>query len=116
MSDCIFCKIVSGEISKSFAYQDNNFLAFDDIHPKAPTHVLVITKKHIPTINDASPEDEALLGKYILAAREVAVRTGIAQDGYRLIVNCGKNGGQMVNHLHMHVLGGRKMGSKGEEL
>ena len=116
MSDCLFCKLVSREISTEFVYENADIAAFKDIHPKAPVHVLVIPKKHIATVNDTTNEDSELLGRLTLAAKEVAIKTGIAQNGYRLIVNCGENGGQLVNHLHMHVLGGRKMGSKGEEL
>lgn len=116
MSDCLFCKLAAREISTDFVYEDADIVAFDDIHPKAPVHVLIIPKKHITTVNDATNEDAVLLGRLILAAKEVAKKTGIVQDGYRLIVNYGVNGGQMVNHLHMHMLGGKKIGPKGEEL
>lgn len=115
MSDCIFCKLAAREIPRDFVYENANIVAFNDIQPKAPVHVLIIPKKHIATVNDITTGDVGILGELVLAAREVAVKTGIAQGGYRLIVNCGENGGQAVNHLHMHVLGGRKIGPKGEE-
>ena len=116
MSDCLFCKLALREIATEFIYEDADIVAFNDTNPKAPVHALVIPKKHIATANDAIYADAELLGRLILAAKEVAIKKGIAQKGYRLIVNCGENGGQVVNHLHMHVLGGKKMGLKGEEI
>ncbi len=116
MSDCLFCKIANREISTDFVYENGDLVAFKDLHPKAPVHVLVIPKKHIASLNDAKEEDAALLGGLLLAAKEVAVKTSIHQRGYRLILNCGEDGGQIIGHLHLHVLGGTKIGRKGEEL
>ncbi len=106
---CLFCKIVQGEIPANIAYQNDHVLAFHDIHPGAPTHVLVIPKRHIIGAHEATAEDAALLGEIFLAARNVAEQLGLAESGYRLVVNNGKDAGQSVLHLHMHVLGGRAM-------
>ena len=107
--DCLFCKIVAGEIPVEFVYESDTVVAFRDINPQAPTHVLVIPRKHIATINDIAPEDEAIVGKLYTAAREIAVAEGIADDGYRTVMNCNEGGGQSVFHIHLHVLGGRPM-------
>lgn len=109
MADTIFSKIIRGEIPCDKVYETDDVLAFRDINPAAPTHVLVIPKKAIATVADAGPEDEALLGKLMLAAAEVARIEGIEESGYRLVVNVGAGGGQTVFHIHMHVLGGRGM-------
>jgi histidine triad (HIT) family protein len=109
MSDCLFCKFVSGEIQPDVVYQDEDVLAFRDINPQAPTHVLVIPKRHISTLNDLQPEDGALMGKLYLAAAKVAEQEGIAESGYRTLVNCNAEAGQTVFHIHLHLLGGRRM-------
>ena len=105
MSDCIFCKIVNGDIPSRKAYEDDDILAFHDIHPAAPVHVLVIPKRHIPTLADAGPGDEAVLGKIMALTGRIAREQG-ATEGYRTIVNTGRVGGQDVYHLHVHVIGG----------
>jgi len=109
MSDCLFCKMASGEIKPDVLYEDRDVLAFRDIHPQAPTHVLVIPKRHISTTNDIRPEDAELIGKLYLAAKQVAADEGIAERGYRTVMNCLEEAGQAVFHLHLHLLGGRAM-------
>lgn len=109
MGDTLFGKIVRGEIPCDKVYETDDVLAFRDINPAAPTHVLVIPKRAIATVADATPDDEALLGRLVLAAAEVARREGIEEDGYRLVINVGAGGGQTVFHIHMHVLGGRPL-------
>lgn len=106
---CLFCKIVSKQIPAKIAFEDDDVLAFHDIHPAAPTHVLVIPKQHIASIKDATPEHEALLGKLMLAGQRVAAITGVDKSGFRLVVNNGADAGQSVHHVHLHVLGGRAM-------
>lgn len=107
--NCLFCKMVSGEIRPDVVYQDDAVLAFRDINPQAPQHVLVIPKRHIATLNDLGPGDAELVGKLFLAAQEVARQAGIAESGYRTVMNCNADAGQSVFHLHLHVLGGRLM-------
>lgn len=109
MSDCLFCKMVAGEIKPDTVYEDDEVLAFRDINPQAPTHVLVIPKIHISTPNDLQPEHAALVGKLYLAAQKVAEADGIAARGYRTVMNCHREAGQSVFHIHLHVLGGRPM-------
>jgi histidine triad (HIT) family protein len=109
MSDTIFAKIAAGEIPADIVYQDDDVVAFRDIGPQAPTHVLIIPRKPIPTLNDLEPEDAELVGKLFLAAKTVAEQEGIAEAGYRTVINCNGAGGQAVFHLHLHVLGGRPM-------
>lgn len=109
MSDCLFCKMVSGEIQPDLVYEDDQVLAFRDISPQAPTHVLVIPKKHISTTNDIEPEDAELVGALHLAAKKVAADEGIAETGYRTVMNCNEGAGQAVFHIHLHLLGGRPM-------
>jgi histidine triad (HIT) family protein len=104
--DCLFCRIVRKEIPATIVWEDPNTLAFRDIDPKAPTHVLVIPKTHVPTLNDAT--NGTMLGRLLLAAREIAAEEGIAESGYRTVLNCGAGAGQTVFHLHLHLLGGRK--------
>jgi histidine triad (HIT) family protein len=106
----IFAKIVRGEISADIVYQDELVTAFRDINPQAPTHILIIPNKVIPTVNDLTDDDEAAAGRMLTVARRIAEQEGIAADGYRLIINCGHHGGQEVYHLHMHLVGGRRMG------
>ncbi len=106
----IFSKIVAREIPAEIVYQDDRVTAFKDINPSAPVHILIVPNKEIPTVDDVTPEDEAVLGHLFVVAKEVARQLGIADSGYRLIVNCKSDGGQEVFHLHMHLLGGRKLG------
>ncbi len=105
----IFKKILDGEIPATIIYQDDLCIAFRDIDPQAPSHVLVIPRKEIPSLADASPDDHRLLGHLLIKAAEVAASEGLAENGYRVVINVGKNGGQAVDHLHLHVLGGRRM-------
>ncbi len=108
MSDCIFCRIVKGEIPCSKVYEDEHILAFRDIHPQAAMHCLIIPKKHLSTLADAGPEDSDVLGRMLVLAPEIALEQGAA-EGFRTIINTGKHGGQEVYHLHMHILGGQPM-------
>ncbi len=107
---CLFCNIVEGKIPADIVYQDEEVLAFHDINPQAPTHILCIPRKHISTANDFSAEDEAIAGKLLLAAGKLAKQMGFAEEGYRLVINCNGHGGQTVFHIHLHLLGGRHMG------
>lgn len=107
--NCLFCKILKGEIPAELVYESDTAVAFRDINPQAPTHVLVIPRKHISTINDIEPADEAIVGSLYTAAREIAARDGIADDGYRAVMNCNEGAGQSVFHIHLHVLGGRPL-------
>ena len=109
MTDCIFCKIVSGDIPGDISDQDDDVLAFRDLNPQAPTHCLVIPRKHISTINDIQQEDAELVGKMYLAAKQIAKDEGIDESGYRCVMNCNAGAGQTVFHIHLHVLGGRGM-------
>lgn len=106
----IFCRIVEGAIPATKLYEDQEVLAFADINPLAPTHLLVIPKKHFTSLNDLNSEHEKLLGHMILVAQKVAKEHGIASNGYRLVINCGKHGRQVVPHLHLHLLGGCELG------
>ena len=108
--DCLFCKILDGEIPAELIYESDTAVAFRDVNPQAPTHVLVIPRKHISTINDIEQDDQEIIGSLYTAAREVAAKEGIADDGYRAVMNCGEGAGQSVFHIHLHVLGGRQMG------
>ena len=107
--DCIFCKIANKEIPSKNVYEDNDVIAFQDVNPEAPVHILVIPKKHISSLNAATAEDEQLLGKILLTIQSIAKEQGIAEAGYRVVNNCGELGGQTVHHLHFHLLGGREM-------
>ncbi|QIM69775.1 purine nucleoside phosphoramidase [Basfia succiniciproducens] len=108
--ETIFSKIIRKEIPADIVYQDDLVTAFRDIAPQAKTHILIIPNKLIPTVNDVTAEDEAVLGRLFITAAKIAKLEGIAEDGYRLIVNCNKHGGQEVFHIHMHLLGGEKLG------
>lgn len=108
--DCLFCKILNGDIPADIVFESDTALAFRDINPQAPTHVLVIPRKHIATINDIDDEDRALVGDMYLAAKEIAGQEGIADSGYRAVMNCNEGAGQSVFHIHLHVLGGRNLG------
>lgn len=110
MSDCIFCKIGAKQIQAMVVYEDPDILAFRDINPQSPVHILVIPKKHYSSLNDFDGADANLLGRLILAAKQIAQNEKIADTGYRLTVNTGQNGGQSVGHLHLHLLGGKAMG------
>jgi histidine triad (HIT) family protein len=109
MTDCLFCKMASGAIKPATVYEDADVLAFRDIDPKAPIHVLIIPKRHIATLNDMSASDAELVGRLFLVAKEIAQKEGIAARGYRTVMNCNREAGQSVFHLHLHVLGGRTM-------
>lgn len=109
-SETIFSKIIRREIPADIVYQDDQVTAFRDISPQAPVHILIIPNKLIPTVEDVTPEDELMLGRMFVVAKKVAEQEGIAETGYRLIVNCGQHGHQEVFHLHMHLLGGQPMG------
>ena len=112
MNDCLFCKIIKGEIPSNKVYEDDEILAFYDINPAAPIHILVIPKKHIDSLAKIEKEDELLIGKIYGVINKIAEEKGFKEEGYRVIVNCGKNGGQEVMHLHFHILAGTKMGPK----
>ena len=109
MTDCLFCKIRDGEIPGDMVYEDDDVLAFRDVNPQAPTHVLVIPRKHIATTNDLAAADAAVVGKMMLAAKKIAADEGFADEGYRLVLNCNEGAGQTVFHIHMHLLGGRRL-------
>ena len=112
MEDCIFCKIIKREIPSSIVYEDSDIIAFRDVNPQAPIHILVIPKKHINSLIDLKEEDELLVGKIYTVINKIAKKENIDKDGFRVIVNCGENGGQEVKHLHFHILGGKKLGTK----
>ncbi len=109
MTDCLFCKIRDGEIPADIIYQDDDVMAFDDVNPQAPTHLLIIPKKHLSTVNDIEPTDELMMGKLFSAAKKIAAEKGISDDGYRLVINTNEQAGQTVFHIHMHFLAGRAM-------
>lgn len=107
--DCLFCKIVDREIPGDIVFEDEHVLAFNDIDPQAPTHVLIVPKRHIATLNDIEEEgDLALVGRLQYTAARIAAEQGFAEDGYRVVMNCNDHGGQTVYHIHMHLLGGRR--------
>lgn len=108
--ETIFSKIIRGEIPANIVFQDDTVTAFRDISPQAPTHILIIPNKLIPTVNNVTAEDEQVLGHLFVVAAKIAQQEGIAEDGYRLVMNCNKHGGQEVFHIHMHLLGGKPLG------
>lgn len=110
MDDCLFCGIVDGKVKARFVYQDDDVVAFEDIHPRAPVHVLVIPRKHISGVLDIGPDDGPLIGKIFQVAARLAKDLGIAESGFRIVVNSGADSGQSVFHIHYHLLGGRPMG------
>jgi histidine triad (HIT) family protein len=110
MQGCVFCEIADGSIPARIVYEDDVMVAFEDINPRAPSHVLLIPRRHIESLNEARPEHGSLLGRMLVAAGEVARQAGIAQSGWRLVANCGPDSGQEVPHLHFHILGGRRLG------
>ena len=107
--DCVFCQIVAGKVPSEIIYRDEEVIAFRDIEPMAPTHLIIIPKRHIPSLTHLSEAELPLIGHMVNIANQLAKREGIAESGYRLVVNCGEEGGQLVPHLHMHLLGGRKL-------
>jgi len=109
---CIFCRIVAGEVPGDIVYQDEDFLAFRDISPQAPTHLLVIPKTHIISLAQLAEEQQELAGRLVIIAKKLAEKEGIAERGYRLVINCGPEGGQLVPHLHLHLIGGRRLGDE----
>lgn len=112
MEDCIFCKIIKGEIPSNKVYEDDEILAFHDINPAAPIHILVIPKKHISMLTDVKGEDEVLIGRIYTTINKIAEKEGFKEQGYRVIANCGRDSGQEVMHIHFHILGGKKLGDK----
>ena len=110
MNDCLFCKIAAGEIPADIVYDDGEVLAFRDINPEAPVHLLLIPRRHIATLNDLSEADAALVGRLYLAGQQIAMELGVAESGYRTVINCNRDAGQLVFHIHMHLLAGRELG------
>lgn len=109
MSDCIFCKIIAGEIPSTQVYSDDLVTAFRDINPVSPTHVLIVPNQHIASVNELTSDDEQVMGHLFTTAKQIAAQEGIAKSGYRLIINTGPDGGQEVFHIHLHLLGGKRM-------
>ena len=109
MSDCLFCKIIAREIPASIVYEDDRVIAFNDINPQGPTHVLVVPKRHIATLNDLSPEDDALVGEVVRRAAAIANERGIWAGGFRTVFNTNRDAGQTVFHIHLHLIGGRSL-------
>ena len=107
--DCLFCKIIAGDIPSDKVYEDDHVIAFKDINPQAPVHTLVVPRRHISTINDLEDENAALIGHMILAGKQIAADNDLAEPGYRLIMNCNEQGGQTVYHIHLHIMGGRQL-------
>jgi len=110
MENCLFCGIISGKLKSETIYQDETIVAFKDVNPKAPVHVLIVPRKHVGTLLELEPDDEGIIGHVFRAAADLAERLGIAQSGFRVVVNCGADAGQTVFHLHYHLLGGRRLG------
>jgi histidine triad (HIT) family protein len=110
MADCIFCRIIRREIPADVVFEDASVLAFKDIHPQAPVHVLIVPKKHLARVTDFKPEDFGLFGDIHRVARDLAAKLGVLESGFRLVVNNGANAGQAVDHVHYHLLAGRKLG------
>lgn len=112
-SDCIFCKIIKGDIPTEKIYEDENVVAFNDISPKSPTHILVVPKKHVASLNEVKSDDMSMIVQVFDAIKKIAITQGVAADGYRVIVNTNKGAGQEVFHIHFHIMGGRPLGSMG---
>ena len=111
-NDCIFCKIIKKELPADIVYEDEDVIAFRDIHPVAPVHVLVIPKKHISSLVYLNEEDQMVIGKIYITINKIAEMEGIKENGFRVIANCGKDGGQLIGHIHFHLLGGKELGPK----
>ena len=109
MADCLFCKIARKEIPAKLLFEDEDVVAFEDINPQAPVHLLIVPKRHIPTLNDLTPADDALVGKLARISARLATERGVAEAGWRSVVNVNREGGQLVFHVHMHCMGGRPM-------
>jgi histidine triad (HIT) family protein len=109
MTDCLFCRIITGEIPAKIIHQDEHIVAFDDINPQAPIHKIIIPRQHIATLNDLTPDDAVTVGRMIHAAKDIAKNLNISQHGFRVVMNCESAGGQTVYHIHTHLLGGRQM-------
>jgi histidine triad (HIT) family protein len=112
MENCIFCKIAKGEIPSENVYEDDMLLAFKDIHPEAPVHIVIIPKKHIDSVNTLEEQDSELISQIFLAIKKIAVQLNIADSGYRVITNIGEDGGQTIHHIHFHLIGGRRLSPK----
>ena len=110
MSECLFCKIAAGEIPAKLVFNDEKVVAFEDIKPQAPTHIIIIPRKHIPTVLDLDEEDRELVGHMHIIANQIAAEKSLTQNGFRLVTNCKKSAGQEIFHLHIHMLGGRDFG------
>ncbi|MFC1946675.1 histidine triad nucleotide-binding protein [Chloroflexota bacterium] len=111
MDDCIFCEIIAGDIPSEVLYRDDEVIAFRDVNPVAPTHILIIPVEHLATTRDIPDDNPSLTGKMVQTANQLAEMEGISESGYRLVINCGEQGGQVVSHLHMHLIGGRQLSS-----
>ncbi len=109
MSDCLFCRIVAGDLPASIVFQDERLIAFEDINPQAPTHLLIVPRRHVATLNELTAEDDGLVGEMIRRAAAIAKDRGIAEDGFRAVFNCNAGAGQTVFHIHLHLLGGRPL-------
>jgi histidine triad (HIT) family protein len=109
VADCLFCKLIAGQIPAAIVHQDDHLVAFKDITPQAPTHILIVPRRHIGSLNDLSADDDALVGEMVRAAAAIARENGHSERGYRMVFNCNADAGQTVFHLHLHLLGGRKM-------
>jgi histidine triad (HIT) family protein len=109
MQDCVFCKLLRKEIPSKVLFEDSQAVAFQDLHPQAPTHVLIVPRKHLSSLNDCTSADDALLGHALAVAKEVAQQQGVGSSGYRIVLNTGEGAGQTVFHIHFHLLGGRTM-------
>ncbi len=110
--DCIFCRIIAGELPADFVYRDDEIVAFRDVHPVAPVHILIVPVRHIESLQALAPDDVGLMGRMIFRARALAEQEGVAVSGYRLVINNGPDGGQLVPHLHIHLVGGRHLGHR----
>jgi len=110
MSSCLFCRVIAGEAPASIIYQDDRLVAINDVNPQAPTHVLIIPRRHIATLNDLTPEDDGLVGEMFRRAAAIARQRGIADRGYRTLFNCNREAGQSIFHIHLHLVGGRRLG------
>lgn len=111
MDDCIFCKIINGDIPSDILYRDEEVIAFRDVNPVAPTHILIVPIDHLVTTQDISDKNASLAGRMVQAANHLVNQEGVSENGYRLVINCGDQGGQVVQHLHMHLIGGRQLSS-----